>query len=92
VRPTPIPDDEVWPSAIRKTIGPPVRSEDISPVEVLIEMDPEHGPVFRVRCEIEPADVERIAAGKRIFWLSWWGEHLHPFGVGMTEDDQVGSG
>lgn len=93
MRPTPIPDEEVWPGTIRKTIGPPVGSTGIRPVEALIEMDPEtQTPVFRIRCELEDADLQRIAAGKRTFWLSWWGGHLHPFGVGMAEDDQVGSG
>lgn len=88
MRPTPIPDDEVWPGHQRMVIGPPVGEPvhgEIRPVEMLVSIDG-RPPVFSARCVLDPGDLERLAAGEP-FWISLWG-HVVPFDVAMTEAQQ----
>lgn len=89
MRPTPIPDDEVWVGAVRKVIGPPGGDlfGNVNPVEVLLERTP-YGVAHHLRILLEPKDVERIKAGENVFWLSWYADHLHPFNVQMPVRDE----
>lgn len=84
--PTPVPDEEMWEGTVRTVIGPPGNDLDsgIAPVEVLVDTV-DGTPVIRIRCVIEEHDVRRIAEGERVFWLSMYGDHLHPFSVDMPE-------
>lgn len=88
MRPTPIPDEEIWEGAARMVIGPPAGTaptdDTIRPVEVLVEHAPDGGFIFRSRVVLEPGDLERLAAGEP-FWVSQWGHQLQPFDVAMTE-------
>ena len=91
MRPTPIEDGDVWEGTTRRVIGPPNGDLDsgVAPVEVLTERRPEEGPMLHVRFVIEDDDVRRIIAGDRVFWLTLWGDHLHPFDVQMAVEDLV---
>ncbi len=85
MRPTPIPDDEVWAGHDRIVMGPPAGHEvtgDIRSVEMLVDR---RGavPVYTARIVLEDGDLERLGAGEA-FYLSMWG-HVVPFDVAMTE-------
>jgi hypothetical protein len=76
MRPTPIPDHEVWEGAVRKVIGPPggdLTDPTIAPVEALVDRSPSSGAVnLSVRCVLEEGELEQLAAGGTI-WLTFWG-------------------
>lgn len=78
---TPIPDDEIWEGSIRKVISPPggdLLNDKVRACEALLDVV-DGGPRFNMRIELTAEDVERIEHGDRVFWLHWWGDHLHPF-------------
>ncbi|UIU47086.1 hypothetical protein [Microcystis phage MinS1] len=76
MRPTPIPDHEIWHGAHRQVIAPPdgdLTNPDIAPVEALVDRSPNTGVrVLSVRCELEPGDLEQLQAGGTV-WLSFFG-------------------
>jgi hypothetical protein len=82
VRPTPIPDDEVFEGHERIVMGPP-RGRDVTGDIRAVEMLRGPDDVYRARIALEPGDLERLAAGEP-FWLSMWG-HVVPFDVAMVE-------
>lgn len=81
MRPTPIPDAEVWAGATRKVISPPdgdLTNPHIAPVEALVDRSPSTGAVnLSVRCELEGDDLAKLQAGGTV-WLTFWG-HMVPF-------------
>lgn len=82
MRPTPIPDSEVWPGCTRRVIAPPsgdLTDTDIAPVEALIDQT-DQGPRFLIRCEPEADDLA-ILLGGGVLWLGFLADHLHPFQV-----------
>lgn len=86
MRPTPIPDDEMFAGHQRVTFSKPEGEEyeEVLPVEVQATIDEEMGlPMLRVRVELEPGDAERLAAGEP-FWLTFWG-HMPIFDAAMGE-------
>lgn len=87
MRPTPIPDNEVWTGAIRRVIGPPdgdLANPNIAPVEALLDRAPDTGALnISVRFVMEDGDVEKLAAGGTI-WLTFWG-HVVPFAVNVVD-------
>lgn len=86
MRPSPIPDDEMFAGHQRVTFSKPEGEEfeEVLPVEVQATIDEEMGlPMMRVRIELEPGDAERLAAGEP-FWLTFWG-HMPIFDVAMVE-------
>lgn len=85
MRPSSIPDDEVWEGAERKVFAGPDGdlTGDIRPAEVLVDRSV-HGPRISTRVVLDPGDLERLANGEP-FWVSFIADHLHPFDVGMTE-------
>lgn len=86
MRPSPIPDDEMFAGHQRVTFSKPEGEEyeEVLPVEVQATIDEEMGlPMLRVRVELEPGDAERLAAGEP-FWLTFWG-HMPIFDVAMVE-------
>lgn len=91
MRPTPIPDDEVWENSTRRVIGPPRGDLDsgIGPVEVLTERREQEGPMMHVRVLLEDDDLRRIGNGDHVFWLTFISDHLHPFEVQMGAEDLV---
>lgn len=88
MRPTPIPEDEVWDGGQRLVIAPPDNDPTntvIAPVEAIIDQD-ELGIRFCVRMVLDDTDAARIAAGERTFWYAQRGEHLHPFWIGWADE------
>lgn len=85
MRPSSIPDDEVWEGAKRVVFSGPDGdlTGDIRPAEMLVDHGPQ-GQIIRARIVLDPGDAERLAAGEP-FWVSFWADHLHPFDVAMTE-------
>lgn len=85
MHPTPIPDAEIWPGAVRQVIAGPdgdLTNDQIRPVEALIDMS-EIGPRFSMRCELEDRDLAVLQAGG-VVWVSQYGDHLHPFSVDVA--------
>lgn len=84
MRPTPIPDAEVWEGAHRHVIAPPsgdLTDTDISAVEALIDtVQVGDGATRRysMRCMPEGNEAQRIAAGAPV-WVEFLGAQLHPF-------------
>lgn len=76
MRPTPIPDNEVWDGAVRRVFAAPdgdLTNPDIAPVETLIDRSPTSGAVnLSVRCVLEDGELEKLQAGGTI-WLTFWG-------------------
>jgi hypothetical protein len=92
MRPTPIPDAEVWEGAERRVIGPPdgdLTSTEIGAVEALVDMT-ELGTRFSMRCVPEDDEAERILRGAPI-WVEFLGQQLHPFLVEVGEAPVVPS-
>jgi hypothetical protein len=85
MRPAPIPDEEVWEGARRVVIAGPDGdlTGEIQPAEVLVHQS-KFGPCISARVILQDGDLERLEAGEP-FWVTFIGDHLHPFDVGMTE-------
>jgi len=72
MRPTPIPDAEVWEGTVRRVISPPggdLTNPDIAPVEALV--DPA-AATLSVRLVLEGDDLANLQAGAPI-WLTFFG-------------------
>jgi hypothetical protein len=76
MRPTPIPDAEVWEGATRIVVTPPggdLTNPDIAPVEALADRSPSTGhQTLSVRCILEDDDLELLQLGGTV-WLTFWG-------------------
>lgn len=76
MRPTPIPDAEVWEGAVRKVFAAPggdLTHAQIAPVEALIDTSPATGGMTAsVRCVLEGDDLDQLRAGGTV-WLTFWG-------------------
>ncbi|SBT63934.1 hypothetical protein GA0070622_0902 [Micromonospora sediminicola] len=76
MRPSPIPDDEMWPGARRMVATGPsgdLTDTDIAPVEVLVDTGEHTGlPRVCVRLRLEDGDLEKLAAGGTV-WLAVYG-------------------
>lgn len=76
MRPTPIPDSEIWEGAVRKVLAAPdgdLANPDIAPVEAVVDRSPSTGALnLSVRCVLEDGDLEKLQAGGTI-WLTFWG-------------------
>ena len=83
MRPVPIPDEAVWEGAVRRVVAGPGGdlTGDIRPVEALIDAD-DYGPRFNMLIRLDPGDLEQLQESPH-FWLTWHGDHLHPFSVTM---------
>ncbi len=86
MRPTTIPAELVWEGSIRRVIAGPGGDliGDIRAVEAIIDAD-EHGPRYHLRIVLEAGDLERLAVEPH-FWLTWHGNHLHPFALTLPAD------
>lgn len=84
MRPTLIPDEEVGTieGSTRASIMPPNFDFDsgVSAVEVLRHDGP-FGAAISLRIELEDEDLERIARGERVWWLTWNSSVLVPFSL-----------
>ena len=85
MRPTPIPDAEIMDGHQRITVGPPVGSTGIRPVEMLMGPGENDSAqfLFRARFVLDDGDLERLQAGEP-FWLTLW-SHVVPFDVALAE-------
>lgn len=76
MRPTPIPENEVWEGAVRRVIAAPdgdLTNPDIAPVEAVVDRSPSTGALnLSVRCELDDGDLEKPAAGGTV-WITFWG-------------------
>jgi hypothetical protein len=81
MRPTPIPDAEVWPGAFRAVLSGPSGDltgdgstvMDAQAVEVLFDRGQDTGAARAcVRLALEPGDLEKLAAGG-VVWLGVYG-------------------
>ena len=86
MRPTPIPDHEVWAGGIRRVISPPggdLTNDQCAPVEAIIDVLPGPGAVaLSVRCVLEDGDLETLAAGGLV-WLTFGG-HMVPWAISVV--------
>lgn len=84
MRPTTIPDTEIWTGAQRIIVSPPdgdLTNNTIRPVEMLAEQV--HGvPVYSARCILEPGDLETLQDGGNV-WLTFYGIVV-PFSVTVS--------
>lgn len=76
MRPTPIPDAEVWEGATRKVFAAPggdLTDTQVAPVEALVDQSPATGGMTAsVRCVLEDDDLANLQAGGTV-WLTFWG-------------------
>lgn len=76
MRPTPIPDAEIWAGGERQVIAPPggdLTDPNVRPVEALVDRSPDTGGLnLSVRCVLEDGDLEKLQAGGTI-WITFWG-------------------
>lgn len=81
MRPSPIPDTEVWDGGRRIVIGPPGNDldSDIAAVEVIVDQSA-IGPRMTARCIVEPGDLDALCAGGAV-WVSFYGGQLQPFSI-----------
>lgn len=85
MRPTPIPDAEVWEGATRLVVAAPdgdLTNPDIAPVEALVDRAPSGARNLSVRCELEDDDLAKLAAGGTV-WLTFWSAMV-PFAVSVV--------
>lgn len=83
--PSPIPDDEVWEGARRVVFSPPsgdLTDDHIRVAELLVDRTPD-GPRISARIVLDAGDLQCLEAGEP-FWVSFLGDHLHPFSVTMA--------
>lgn len=87
MRPTPIPDAEIWAGAVRQVIAPPggdLTNPDIAPVEAIVDRSPSTGArTLSVRCVLEDGDLEKLQAGGTV-WITFWGAMV-PWAVTVVE-------
>jgi hypothetical protein len=89
MRPVPIPDDLIWEGARRVVFAPPDGDPtgEIRPVETLVDVGQSTGhPRICVRLVLEDGDLERLAEDPHV-WLTWYGDHLHPFDVVVVDPE-----
>lgn len=89
---TPIPDDEILPGYVRRTLAPPPNLDDIDgpvrPADVQVANAEVGGVVcgvFLMRFVAGPGDVERLAAGQPLY-LAVLGASQPPVGLHFLED------
>lgn len=87
MRPSIIPDEEVWEGARRRIIAAPdgdlTGENGIEAVEALTSISEDGTPMFHVRIVLDDLDVARIQNGERVFWYTQHGTGLRPFALGM---------
>lgn len=90
MRPIPIPDDHIWPGAVRRVVMPPggdPTNEEISPVEAVVDivtMMGEPTKRYHMLIQLEPGDVEKMAKFGNRFWVVMYGVVV-PFHVSLPE-------
>lgn len=86
MRPTPIPDAEVWAGAVRRVFAAPggdLTDADVAPVEALVDRSPKTGVInLSCRCVLEDGDLEKLAAGG-VVWVTFWGAMV-PWAVAVV--------
>lgn len=86
MRPTPIPDEEVWPGTTRLTIAPPggnFLDPEVSAVEALFETSTTRVNRYSVRLALEGDDLARFERGDPL-WLSINCPQMPVFSVGFA--------
>jgi hypothetical protein len=90
VKPTRIPTSEVWKGARVVTFGAPEGMEDkVAAVQAVEDRSGSTG-VRRasVRLELEPGDLDKLAAGGHV-WISFYGGML-PWSVDVAAPGEIG--
>lgn len=100
MRPVPIPDhlacpdgdlDLTQPGNLRRMViaGPGGDlTGDIRPVEALVGVDPESGPIITVLVALEDDDLKRLTSmNQPAVWLSFHTRQLAPFSVEVADGD-----
>lgn len=85
MRPSVIPDAEIWQGARRIVMAPPdgdLTNDTIRPLEMLAELH-EGVPTYSARCVLEGDDLETLRAGGAV-WLTFYGGVV-PFSVTVAE-------
>lgn len=85
MRPTPIPDAEVWDGGVRRVIAAPngdLNDPDIGPVEAIIDAT-EMGRRYSVRLTLEPGELDALRGGG-VVWLTVLGAQIQPFAVSVA--------
>lgn len=93
MRPTAIPDHEVWEGAVRSVMAPPLGEDPwdstIGTVEVLKEIVDGDQPRIHVRFELSDDDVRRIRDGHRTVWYSLWAATMFPFSIDLPRETMI---
>lgn len=74
MRPTPIPDDEIWEGSRRMVMAAPggdLTDDRIRPLEVLVDDAGDGTPRFCARMVLEDGDLEKLQAGGTV-WLAFY--------------------
>lgn len=82
MRPTPVPDHEIWEGARRMVIAPPdgdLTNPTIAPVEAVADQAPDGSLNLSVRCVLEDGDLDKLQAGGTV-WITFWG-HMVPWAI-----------
>lgn len=85
MRPTVIPDIEMWPNSKRITMMPPdgdMTSSDIRAVEMLVDLNKDNIVCYHAMCILEDDDLELLKNGGRV-WVSFYGL-VPPFCLTVT--------
>jgi hypothetical protein len=85
VRPVPIPDEAIWPNAVRVVVAGPGGdlTGEIPAVEALADETHSGWRRLSVRCALGPGELERLAAGECV-WVSFYGGGMPPFSVDVA--------
>lgn len=86
MRPSPIPDAEVFDGGERIVIGGPDGdlTGDIRPVEAVVTME-DGIAAFSMRVALEPGDLEKLQR-HGVFWLTCLGRQLQPFSLFVPDE------
>lgn len=81
MKPSDIPEKEMWGGSARHTFGAPEgMEENVRPLEVLVDIDETLGPEINVRIELEEGDLEKLQTNG-CFYIGLLGVVLPPIRV-----------
>lgn len=86
MRPTPIPDAEVWEGGERLVIAGPDGdlTGDIRPVDAMVTVD-DGRPCISMRITLDDGDLSKLAS-HGVFWLTIRGRQLQPFSLYVPDE------
>lgn len=86
MRPTPIPDAEVWEGGERLVIAGPDGdlTGDVRPVDAMVTVD-DGRPCISMRIALDVGDLAKLAS-HGVFWLTIHGRQLQPFSLYVPDE------